>query len=78
MRDHRLTHAKPIVDEVYEWRRWQCTRMDLLPSDPFTLALKYLGEREHELRAILADPSVPLDTSHVKRGLRCIPMGKKN
>ena len=78
LRDHRLTHAKPIVDEVYEWRRWQCTRMDLLPSDPFTLALKYLGEREHELRVFLADPSVPLDTNHVVRGLRCIPMGKKN
>jgi transposase len=78
LREHRLTHAKPIVDEVYAWRRWQCTRMDLLPSDPFTLALKYLGDREHELRVFLADPSVPLDTNHVERGLRRIPMGKKN
>ena len=50
LREHRLSHAKPIVDEVYAWRDWQCTRNDLLPSDPFTLALKYLGDREHELR----------------------------
>lgn len=78
LREYRLSHAKPIVDEVYAWRRWQCTRMDLLPSDPFTLALKYLGDREHELRVFLADPSVPLDTNHVERGLRRIPMGKKN
>jgi len=78
LRDHGLTHAKPIVDEVFEWLRWQCTCLDLLPSDPFTLALNYLGERKHELRVFLADPSVPLDTNHVERGLRCIPMGKKN
>jgi transposase len=78
LREHRLTHAKPIVDEVYAWRRWQCTRNDLLPSDPFTLALKYLGEREHELRVFLADPSVPLDTNHIERGLRRIPMGRRN
>ena len=78
LREHRLAHAKPIVDEIYAWRRWQCTRMDLLPSDPFTLALKYLGDREHALRVFLADPSVPLDTNHVERGLRRIPMGKKN
>ena len=78
LREHRLTHAKPIVDEIYAWRQWQCSRMDLLPSDPFTLALKYLGDREHELRVFLADPCVPLDTNHVERGLRRIPMGKKN
>jgi len=47
LRDHGLTHAKPIVDEVFEWLRWQCACLDLLPSDPFTLALNYLGERKH-------------------------------
>ena len=78
LREHRLTHAKPLVDEIYAWYRWQCTRPDLVPSDAFTLALKYLGEREHSLRVFLADPTVPLDTNHVERGLRCIPMGKKN
>jgi len=78
LKAHRLQHATPIVDEIYAWRRWQCTRNDLLPSDPFTLALKYLGDREAELRVFLADPTVPLDTNHIERGLRRIPMGKKN
>jgi hypothetical protein len=78
LRAHRLQHATPIVDEIYAWRRWQCTRNDLLPSDPFTLALKYLGDREKELRVFLSDPTVPLDTNHIERGLRRIPMGKKN
>jgi len=50
--------------------------MDILPSDPFTLELKYRGERGQELRVFLAEPSVPLDTNHVERGLRRISMGK--
>jgi hypothetical protein len=78
LRAHRLAHAKPVVDELYAWRRWQCTRQDLLPSDPFTLALKYIDEREPALRVFLADPRVPLDTNHVERGLRRIPMGRRN
>jgi len=77
-RTYRLEHAKPIVDELYAWHRWQGTRQDLVPSDPFAKALKYLGDREQQLRIFLADPDVPLDTNHVERGLRCIPMGKKN
>jgi transposase len=78
LRAHRLAHAKPLVDEMYGWHRWQSTRQDLLPSDPLTLALKYIGDREHALRVFLADPNVPLDTNHVERSLRRIPMGKKN
>ena len=78
LKAHRQMHAAPIVDEIYAWHRWQCTRNDLLPSDPFTLALKYLGDRETELRVFLNDPTVPLDTNHIERGLRRIPMGKKN
>ena len=76
LREYRLRHAKPIVDEIYARRNWQCTRVDLLPRDPFALALKYLGDREHELRVFLADPTVALDTNHVERGPRRIPMGK--
>jgi len=30
------------------------------------------------LRMFLADPDVPLETNHVERALRCIPMGKRN
>ncbi len=78
LRAHRLAHAKPVVDELFAWRRWQSTREDLLPGDPFTLALKYIDDREQALRVFLADPRVPLDTNHVERGLRRIPMGKKN
>lgn len=26
----------------------------------------------------LSDPDVPIDTNHLERGLRCIPMGRRN
>lgn len=78
LRAHRLAHGKPVVDELFAWRQWQSTREDLLPGDPFTLALKYIEAREHALRVFLADPRVPLDTNHIERGLRRIPIGKKN
>ena len=50
----------------------------LLPSSPFTQALGYLHERRAGLEVFLVDPEVPLDTNHLERALRPIPMGKKN
>ena len=34
--------------------------------------------RQGSLQVFLADPDVPIDTNHLERGLRPIPMGKKN
>jgi hypothetical protein len=48
-----------------------------LPKDPFTQALGYMLNRQAELRVFLEDPDVPLDTNHVERTLRVIPMGRK-
>ena len=52
--------------------------MRLLPSDPFTKALRYLSERRMELQVFLENPDVALDTNHLERALRPIPMGRKN
>jgi transposase len=78
LRAHRLTHSKPVVDDLYQWCHDQLARTDLTPKQPFTRALKYLLEREQALRVFLEDPSVPLDTNHLERALRPIPMGRKN
>ena len=48
-----------------------------LPSSPLTVALAYAREREAGLRVYLADPAVPIDTNHLERALRAIPMGRK-
>jgi hypothetical protein len=75
---HRLTHSKPIVEQLFEWIDRQLERQGLLPSSPFTKALAYARGRREGLTVFLADPDVPLDTNHLERALRAIPLGRKN
>jgi transposase len=76
-RDYRLLHSKPVVDGIFEWLVEQKQAMALLPSDPFTKALNYLDDRAIALRVFLENPDVQMDTNHLERGLRPIPMGRK-
>jgi transposase len=41
-------------------------------------ALTYAMKRQDELKVVLSDPDVPLDTNHLERALRIIPMGRKS
>jgi hypothetical protein len=75
---HRLTHSKPRVEAFFEWVDRQFERQALLPSNPFTRALAYVRERRTALEVFLSDPDVPMDTNHLERALRAIPMGRKN
>ena len=50
----------------------------LRPKDPFINALNYARERRAGLEIFLTDPDVSLDTNHLERALRVIPMGRKN
>jgi len=75
---HRLKHSKPVVDGIVERLQNLLQERAFLPSAPFTKALGYLQSRAIELRVFLENPDVPLDTNHLERTLRVIPMGKKN
>ena len=75
---HRLTHSKPRVQAFFEWIDRQFERQGLLPSSPFTQALGYARERRVGLEVFLDDPDVPMDTNHLERALRVIPMGRRN
>lgn len=75
---HRLTHSKPLVEGFFDWIDLQLRSQGLLPSNPLTKALAYARERRAGLEVFLADPDVPMDTNHLERALRVIPMGKKN
>ena len=77
-RDYRLTHSKPVVDGIVQRVQEQLQINTFLPTSPFTKALNYLLSRTVELRVFLTEPDVQLDTNHVERALRCIPMGRKN
>jgi transposase len=76
--DYRLKQSEPIVQAFWQWCEQQCLRHDLTPTNPLTKALKYAMERTEQLKVFLNDPDVAIDTNHLERGLRPIPMGKKN
>ena len=50
----------------------------LLPTNPFTVAANYAIERRSGLEVFLGNPDVAIDTNHLERTLRPIPMGRKN
>ncbi len=75
---YRSKHSEPIVKAFWHWCEQQCQRPDLLPKNPLSKALKYAMSRRTELQVFLTDPEVPLDTNHVERALRSIPMGRRN
>lgn len=75
---HRLTHSKPRVEAFFAWIDRQFARQGLLPSNPFVQALSYLRTRRLGLEVFLTDPDVPIDTNHLERALRAIPMGRRN
>jgi transposase len=75
---YRTKHIEPVARTFWEWRDQQCHRPELLPKNPLSTALKYAQNRHASLQVFLSDPEVPIDTNHLERGLRPIPMGKKN
>lgn len=75
---HRLTHSKPHVEAFFDWVDRRLEAHGLRPKDPFINAVHYARERRAGLEVFLADPDVSLDTNHLERALRVIPMGRKN
>ena len=74
----RLTHSKPRVDRFFEWVDQPLMRHGLTPTHPFVKALGYVRDRRVGLEVFLTDPDVPIDTNHLERALRVIPMGRKS
>ena len=72
----RAERAKPALDAFFAWCDAQCQRLDLVPSNPLSKALKYALKRQDALRLYLSDPKLPIDTNHLERTLRVIPMGR--
>ena len=77
-RDYRTTYSEPVVHAFWQWCDAQLIRSDLTPKHPMTTALKYVRERRSGLQVFLSDPEVPIDTNHLERALRPIPMGRRN
>ena len=75
---YRQQHSEPLVTDFFRWVYQQRQRTDLLPKSPFAKALHYTAERESQLKVFLSNPALPMDTNHLERALRVIPMGRKN
>jgi len=75
---HRLTHSKSHVEAFFAWVDRCLAEHGLRPATPFTKALNYVRERRPGLELFLTDPDVAMDTNHLERSLRAIPMGRKN
>lgn len=75
---YRQQHSEPLVRDFFRWIYQQRQRTDLLPKSLLSKALNYAAERETQLKVFLSNPSLPLDTNHLERALRVVPMGRKN
>lgn len=73
-----LQHSEPIVHAFFRWCDAQLLRPELTPKRPLMTALKYAQARRAGLKVFLSDPEVPLDTNHLERSIRPIPMGRRN
>jgi len=74
---HRVTHSKPRTEQFFAWVDRELARAGFTPSNPYIQALNYVRERHLGLEVFLTDPDVPIDTNHLERALRVIPMGRK-
>jgi transposase len=75
---HRLTRSKPKLEVFFDWVERQLERQGFTPTHPFIKALIYAKDRRLGLEVFVTDPDVPIDTNHLERALRVIPMGRKS
>lgn len=77
-RQIRQKESSPLVDEFFNWCHQERQRPELVKTNPLSKALAYAMNHQSSLRVFLDDPDVQMDTNHLERLLRCIPMGRKN
>jgi hypothetical protein len=70
-------NSEAAMRAFWAWCYDQRQRVDLVPSNPLAKALGYVWARREALEVYLSDPDVPIDTNHLERALRPIPMGRK-
>lgn len=75
---HRVEYERPLVDQLFDWLKAETEQNALLPSNRFLKAASYTIQREQGLRVYLSDPAVPIDTNHLERQIRPLPLGRKN
>ena len=74
----RKEHSLSIVEAFWRWRKIIVEDLSRPPKDPFLLPVNYARNRRDTLEFYLANPDVAIDTIHLEKGIRVIPMGRRN
>jgi len=73
----RSEQSRPIAAELFAYLTQELVASALLPTNPFAEAARHALKLRTSLEVFLSDPAVPIDTNHLERALRPIPMGRK-
>lgn len=74
----RGDRSRQVVARFFEWLQDELAAAALLPANRFIIAASYALERRAGLEVFLSNPNLAIDTNHLERTLRPIPMGRRN
>ena len=74
----RSAYSTPIVEDFFTWLFEQRQRPEILPKSKMGKALYYAHNQQTKLKIYLTQPDVPIDTNHLERALRVVPLGRNN
>ena len=72
----REEKVRPLMDQFFSWVSAEVSGQQA--RSLASTALGYASNQERELRAVLADVSLPLDNTRSERALRKVVVGRKN
>ena len=75
---YRVERSREVVEQFFEWLKIEAVHDSLLPKNLFLKAANYALTREQGLKVYLSNPDVPIDTNHLEREIRPLPIGRKN
>jgi len=76
--EYRTKEIKPLIDDFFKWLELESKRLQGLPSNKYSKAVRYTLTRQSSLSVFLTNPEVPLDNNHTERAIRPIVLGRKN
>ena len=75
--EYRVANSVPVVNGFWGWCEAQ-SKHAWTSVDKIGAALEYVRNRRAGLEVFLSDPEVAIDTNHLERSLRPIPMGRRS
>ena len=74
----RSNKSRELVEALFVHIRKELEDSCLLPTSPYTTAIKYALDNEEALKVFLVNPDLPLDTNHLEREHKYVAIGENN